>query len=111
MTLLVFLGVLVSLLILRSVPGLLSQLALAIPRHRLFAMMRWVRGRKISVALPRMSATGLSDTLIVGSAMGSAPAGGRLRLVLVSSSLLVLAVLVTTAFWSWHSTALMMLLQ
>jgi hypothetical protein len=47
----------------------------------------------------------------MGSAMGSSPAGGRLKLALVSSSLLVLAVLVTTAFWTWHSTALMMLLH
>jgi hypothetical protein len=31
--------------------------------------------------------------------------------VLVSSSLLVLVALVTTAFWTWHSTGLMMLLR
>jgi hypothetical protein len=111
MTLLVFLGILVSLLILRLVPGLLMQLALAIPRYRLIAMMGWVHGRKISIALPRMGVTALSDALVMGSAMGSAPAGGRLKLVLVSSSLLVLAVLATTAFWTWHSTALMMLLH
>jgi hypothetical protein len=36
---------------------------------------------------------------------------GRLKLALLSSSLLVLAVLATTAFWTWHSTALMMLLR
>jgi len=107
MTLLVFLGILVSLLILRLVPSLLLQLALAIPRHRLIAMMAWVHGLKIGIALPRISAAALSDALIVGST----PTGGRLKLVLVSSSLLVLAVLVTTAFWSWHSTALMMLLH
>jgi hypothetical protein len=107
MTLLVFLGVLVSLLILRLVPGILLRLALVIPRHRLIAMMRWVHGQEISIALPRMSATALSDAFIVNSA----PAGGRFKFVLVSSSLLMLAVLVTTAFWTWHSTALMMLLQ
>jgi hypothetical protein len=106
MTLLVFLGILVSLMILRLVPGLLVQLALAIPRYRLTAMTRSVYGRKINIALPRMSATALSDALILGS-----PAGGRLKLVLVSSSLLVLAVLATTAFWTWHSSALMMLLH
>ena len=111
MTLLVFLGILVSLLILRLVPGLLMQLALAIPRYRLIAMMGWVHERKISIVLPRMGGAALSDALGMGSAMGSAPAGGRLKLVLVSSSLLVLAVLVTTAFWTWHSTALMMLLH
>jgi hypothetical protein len=111
MTLLVFLGILVSLLILRLVPSLLMQLALAIPRYRLIAMMGWVHGRKISIALPRMGVTALSDALVMGSAMGSAPVGGRLKLVLVSSSLLVLAVLATTAFWTWHSTALMMLLH
>jgi hypothetical protein len=107
MTLLVFLGILVSLMILRLVPSLLVQLALAIPRYRLTAMTRSVYGRKINIALPRMSATALSDALI----LGSAPAGGRLKLVLVSSSLLVLAVLATTAFWTWHSSALMMLLH
>jgi hypothetical protein len=109
MTLLVFLGILVSLLILRLVPGLLVQLALAIPRYRLIAMMGWVHERKISIVLPRMGGAALSDALGMGSAMGSA--GGRLKLALVSSSLLVLAVLATTAFWTWHSTALMMLLH
>jgi hypothetical protein len=59
MTLLVFLGILVSLLILRLIPGLLLQLALAIPRYRLVAMMGWVHGRKISIALPRMSGAAL----------------------------------------------------
>lgn len=108
MTLLVFLGVLVSLLILRLIPSLLFQLTLAIPRHRLIAMMAWLHGLKIGIALPRISAVALSDALIVGSAPTG---GGRLKLVLVSSSLLVLAALVTTAFWTWHSTALMMLLH
>jgi hypothetical protein len=107
MTLLVFLGVLVSLLILRLVPSLLLRLALVVPRHSLIATMHWVYGRKISIALPRTGAAALSDTLI-GSPV---PTGGRLRLVLVSSSLLVLAVLATTAFWTWHSTGLMMLLR
>jgi hypothetical protein len=107
MTLLVFLGILVSLLILRLIPSLLLRLALAIPRHRLIAMMSWMHDRKIGIALPRASAAGFPDALI----MRSAPSGGRLRFVLVSSSLLVLAVLATTAFWTWHSTGLMMLLR
>jgi len=107
MTLLVFLGILVSLLILRSVPGLLLRFALAVPSGRLMATMRSVHGRKMGIALPRASATVLSDAFIVGAA----PAGGRLKLVLVSSSLLVLAVLATTAFWTWHSSALMLLLH
>ena len=111
MTLLVFLGVLVGLLILRLVPGLLVQLALAVRRYRLIAMMGWAHGRKISIALPRMSGAALSDALAMGSATGAAPAGGRLKWALVSSSLLALAVLATTAFWTWHSTALMMLLH
>jgi hypothetical protein len=106
MTLLVFLGVLVSLLILRLVPRLVLRVAL-VPRHRLIAMMRSAHDRKISIALPRTSATALSGALL----MGSAPAGGRLKLLLVSSSLLVLAVLATTAFWTWHSSALMMFLH
>lgn len=97
MTLLVFLGVLVSLLILRLIPSLLSQMALVIPRHRPVAMMSWAHGGKIGIALPRT--TPLSS------------AGGHLKFVLVSSSLLVLAVLATTAFWTWHSTGLMMLLR
>jgi hypothetical protein len=110
MTLLVFLGILVSLLILRLVPGLLVQLALAVPRYRLIGIMGSVQGRKVSIALPR-TVTALSDALVLGSAMGSAPAGSRLKLALVSSSLLALAVLATTVFWTWHSTALMMLLH
>ena len=107
MTLLVFLGILVSLLILRLVPSLLLRLVLTVPRLRLTAMTRWAYGRKINIALPRMSGIALSEALM----LGSAPAGGRFKLVLVSSSLLVLAVLVSTAFWTWHSTGLMMLLR
>jgi hypothetical protein len=103
----VFLGVVVSLLILRLVPGLLLRLVLAIPRHRLAAIMRLVRARGISVSLPRKSANAPADATIMSSRAHT----GRLKLVLVSSSLLVLAVLVTTAFWSWHSTGLMMLLR
>lgn len=106
MTLIVFLGVLVSLLVLRSIPGLLLRLALAIPRHHLIAIMTWMQGRKIGIVLPRKSTAALSNALVVSSA----PAG-RFKLALVSSSLLVLAVLVTTAFWTWHSTGLMMLLH
>jgi hypothetical protein len=105
MTLMVFLGILVSLLVLRSIPGLLLRLMLAIPRHRLIAIMTWMHGRKIGIVLPRTSTAALSNALIVSSA----PAG-RFKLALVSSSLLVLAVL-TTAFWTWHSTGLMMLLR
>jgi hypothetical protein len=96
MTLMVFLGILVSLLVLRSIPG----------RYRLIAIMTWMQGRKIGIVLPRKSTAALSNALIVSSA----PAG-RFKLALVSSSLLVLAVLVTTAFWTWHSTGLMMLLR
>jgi hypothetical protein len=106
MTLMVFLGILVSLLVLRSIPGLLLRLMLAIPRYRLIAIMTWMQGRKIGIVLPRTSTAALSNALIVSSA----PAG-RFKLALVSSSLLVLAVLVTTAFWTWHSTGLMMLLR
>jgi hypothetical protein len=112
MTLLVFLGVLVTLLILRLIPGLLLRLVLAIPRHRLVAlvvMMRGMRGRHIGIALPRKSAAALSDAPIFVARR--APAGARLKFLVLSSSLLVLAVLVTTAFWSWHSTGLMMLLR
>jgi hypothetical protein len=76
---------------------------LAIPRHRLIAIMTWMHGRKIGIALPRNGTAALSNALI-------APAG-RFKFALVSSSLLVLAVLVTTAFWTWHSTGLMMLLR
>lgn len=106
MTLMVFLGILVSLLVLRSIPGLLLRFMLAIPRHRLIAIMPWMHGRKIGIALPRNSTAAFSNALIVSSA----PAG-RFKLALVSSSLLVLAVLVTTAYWTWHSTGLMMLLR
>ena len=91
MTLLVFLGVVVSLLILRSIPGFLLRLVLAIPRQRLLAMMRSPR---VSIAFST-----------------TAPSIGRLKLVLVSSSLLILGALVTTAFWSTHSAFLMTLLQ
>lgn len=108
MTLLVFLGVVVSLLILRLIPGLLLRLVLAIPRRRLVAAMRSIRARGISVALPRRSANVLADAAITSR---RAPAGGRLKLVLVSSSLAILVALVTTAFWSWHSSGLMMLLR
>jgi hypothetical protein len=108
MTLMVFLGVVVSLLILRLIPGLLLRLLLAVPRQRVAATMRWVRGRRIGVVSPRDSANVLADASI---ASRRAPAAGRLKLVLVSSSLLVLAVLATTAFWTWHSTALMTLLR
>ena len=96
MTLLVFLGIVVSLLILRLIPGLLLRLVLAIPRHRFVALMRRLHSRKISIAMrTRTPATPRS----------------RVKLVLVSSSLLVLALLATTAFWSWHSASLMMLLR
>lgn len=101
MTLLVFLGVVVSLLILRLIPGLLLRLVLAIPRHRLMAAMRSIRARRVSVALPRRGAI----------TSRRASSGGRLKLVLVSSSLAILVALVTTAFWTWHSSGLMMLLR
>ena len=111
MTLLVFLGVVLSLLILRLIPGLLLRLVLAIPRRRLVAFMastaHRVRTRRIGIVLQRKSAPP-SDTQLV---FQPSPSKGRLRRVLVSSSLLVIAVLVTTAFWSWHSTGLMMLLR
>lgn len=107
MTLLIFLGVLVSLLVLRSIPNLFVRLALAVPHGRILGIMHRVHHGKIGIALPRASVAGLSDVFSVNSAL----AGGRLRLALVSSSLLVLAVLVTTAFWTWHSTGLMMLLR
>lgn len=94
MTLLVFLGVVVGLLILRSIPGLVLRLVRAIPGQRLFAMLRCAHTRKVGIAFST-----------------PAPAVGRLKLVLVSSSLLMLAVLVTTAFWSTHSAFLMTLLQ
>jgi hypothetical protein len=57
--------------------------------------MRRVHSRKISIAVLRAPATPRS----------------RVKLVLVSSSLLALALLATTAFWSWHSASLMMLLR
>jgi hypothetical protein len=95
MTLLVFLGILASLLILRLIPGLLLRLVLAVPRHHFVALMRGIHSRRISIALPRTPAAPRS----------------RLKLVLVSSSLLALALLATTAFWSWHSATLMMLLR
>jgi hypothetical protein len=107
MTLLVFLGVVVSLLILRLVPGLLLHIALAIPRRRLMTMRlmimtRWLHARRIGFALSRNTAN---------IPVYATPPARRLKLVLVSSSLLALAVLLTTAFWTWHSTALMMLLR
>jgi hypothetical protein len=119
MTFMVFLGVLVSLLILRLVPGLMLRLALAIPRKRLIALttatMRRLQAQRVAIVLsrkrPEPSCTeSTSDMQLVFSpAPSRAPARGRL--VLVSSSLLVLAALVTTAFWTWHSTGLMMLLR
>ena len=107
MTLMVFLGILVSLLILRSIPGLLLRLVLVIPRHRPIAIMRWVHGLKIGIALSPKGAAALSNAFTTSPA----PAGGRFKLVLVSSSLLVLALLASTAFWTWHSTGLLMLLR
>jgi hypothetical protein len=101
----VFLAVLVGLLILRLVPGLLLRMVLALPRHRVAASMRWVRATRINVALLRKSTHVEADAIIT-----SRP-GSRLKLVLVSSSLLALAALVTTAFWTWHSASLMMLLR
>ena len=53
MTLLVFLGIVVSLLILRLIPGLLLRLVLAIPRRHFVALMRRMHNRTISIALPR----------------------------------------------------------
>lgn len=108
MILMVFCGVVVSLLILRLVPGLLLRIVLAVPRHRLVSAMRWLRARQISIAVPRNNPDVLADA---ASTSRPAHAGGRLKLVLVSSSLLVLAALVTTAFWTWHSSGLMMLLH
>jgi hypothetical protein len=97
MTLFIFLGVVVSLLILRLVPGLLLRLVLAIPRHQFIALMRRLHRRKLDVLTRR-----------------NAPPVGirrRARLVLVSSSLLMLALLATTAYWSTHASSLMMLLR
>jgi hypothetical protein len=108
MTLMVFLGVLVGLLILRLVPGLLLRIVLAIPRHRVALTMQWVRARRISIALPRKTSDVLAEA---ASTSRRVHAGGRLKLVLVSSSLLVLAVLVTTAVWTWHASGLMLLLH
>jgi hypothetical protein len=98
MTLLVFLGALVSLLILRLIPGLMLRLVLAIPRHHFIAFVRWIQRRRIDVILSRRTV---------------APAGPhrRVKLVLVSSSLLMLALLATTAYWSSHTSSLMMLLR
>jgi hypothetical protein len=109
MTLLVFLGVLVTLLILRLIPGLLMRLVLAIPRHRLVSLVVMMRGCYMGIALPWKSAATLSDAPIFTARR--APAGARLKFLVLSSSLLVLAVVLTTAFWSWHSTGLMMLLR
>ena len=108
MTLMVFLGVLVSLLILRSIPGLLLRLILALPRQHLIAIMRWMHALKIGIAVPQRSMAPFSDTPLMAR---SAHSGGHFKLVVVSSSLLVLAVLVSTAFWTWHSSGLMMLLR
>ena len=55
MTLMVFLGVVVSLLILRLIPGLLLRLLLAVPRQHVAATMRWVRARRIGVVSPAPS--------------------------------------------------------
>ena len=107
MTLMVFLGVVVSLLVLRLVPSLLLRFALVIPRRDLSAIMTWVHGRKISIELSPKGAAALSNAFT----LSLAPAGSRFKLVLVSSSLLVLALLASTAFWTWHTTGLMMLLH
>jgi hypothetical protein len=84
------------------IPGLLLRLLLAVPRQHVAATMRWVRARRIGVVSSRQSTSITSRR---------APAMGRLKLALLSSSSLVLAVLATTAFWTWHSTALMVLLR
>lgn len=98
MTLLVFLGVLASLLILRLIPGLLLRLMLALPRHHVINVLHWLHRRRPGVAFSRRNA---------------APAGPRhrVKLVLVSSSLLMLALLATTAYWSSHTSSLMVLLR
>ncbi len=92
MTLLVFLGVVLSLLILRLIPGLLLRLVLAIPRRRLVAFMastaRGMKSRRIGIVLQRKSAEAPSDTQLVFQPSRSK---GRVRRVLVSSSLLVIA--------------------
>jgi hypothetical protein len=108
MTLLVFFGVVVSLLILRLIPGLLMRLVLAIPRQRLIAMMCQLKSRRVSIVLPRKSSPPEPGTQLV---FWPAPSPRRGKLVYVSSSLLALAVLVTTAFWTWHATGLMMFLR
>ena len=106
MTLMVFLGVVVSLLVLRLVPSLLLRFVLVMPRRHLSAIMPGLHGRKIGIALsPKGAALSSAFT------MSPAPAGSRFKLVLVSSSLLVLALVVSTAFWTWHTTGLMMLLH
>ena len=108
MTLLVFLGVLVSLLILRLIPGLLMRLVLAIPRQRLISMLRQLKGRRVGIVLPRRSSDPEPGTQLV---FWHTPSPRPGKLVYVSSSLLVLAALVTTAFWTWHSTGLLMFLR
>ena len=112
MTLIVFLAVVASLLILRSIPGLLLRLVKAMPHRRLIAAMasmtHWVLARRVGIVLRRKSPVPSRCTQIV---LYRAPAPRRGRLILVSSSLLVLAFLVTTAFWTWHSTGLMMFLR
>ena len=77
MTLMVFLGVVVSLLILRLIPGLLLRLLLAVPRQHVAATMRWVRARRIGVVSPRQSANVLTNASITSR---RAPAVGRLKL-------------------------------
>jgi hypothetical protein len=108
MTLLVFFGVVVSLLILRLIPGLILRLVLAIPRRRLIAMLRQLKSRRVSIVLPRKSSEPANGTQLV---FWPAPSPRRGKLVYVSSSLLVLAALVTTVFWTWHTTGLLMFLQ
>jgi hypothetical protein len=105
----VFFGVVVSLLILRLIPGLLLRLLLAIPRQRLIAMLRQLKGRRVGIVLPRKSSVPAPGTQLVFWPASPAPRRGKL--VYVSSSLLVLAALVTTAFWTWHATGLMMFLR
>ena len=87
MTLLVFFGVVVSLMILRLIPGLLMRLVLAIPRQRLIAMLRQLKSRRVSIVLPRKSSAPAEGTQLV---FWPAPSPRRGKLVYVSSSLLVL---------------------
>jgi hypothetical protein len=108
MTLLVFFGVVVSLMILRLIPGLLMRLVLAIPRQRLIAMLRQLKSRRVGIVFPRKSSVPAQGTQLV---FWPAPSPRRGKLVYLSSSLLVLAALVTTAFWTWHATGLMMFLR